>query len=285
VVARVGDHAIRVADIEEELTLRQERGTAIPQLPVLLDDLIDRRILVEKAQAEGLDKDPEVRRSWENLLIGRYKENHLRNRLRELSVTDEEVAERYAGDADRYRRPAKARLAILSLPFTPVMSDGERQAVVARMAEAKEKASSATEGPGFGLMATEYSEDQVTRNRGGDTGWLDEGVDYRWPKDVVQAGFALNLGVVSDPLVTRNGVFLVKKTDERPASQIPLEQVQDQIRKELLTARIREVEESFAEGLREGIEIATYPQTLAGIHVPAPSRKSATDEEEPPAIP
>jgi hypothetical protein len=64
-----------------------------------------------------------------------------------------------------------------------------------------------------------------------------------------------------------------------------LEQVQDQIRKELLTARIREVEESFAEGLREGIEIATYPQTLAGIHVPAPSRKSATDEEEPPAIP
>jgi parvulin-like peptidyl-prolyl isomerase len=285
VVAKVGESVIRVSDVEQELRMRAGRAAPIPGLDTLLDDLVERRLIVDKALADGMADDPELRRSWESLLIGAYKERYLREQLRTIEVGDAEVAAQYQADADRYRRPAKARLAILSLPFTSVMPAEERDAVVARMAEGREL-SLATEpaGPGFGTLAVNFSEDQVTRHRGGDAGWLDEGVDYRWPAEVVAAGFALEMGETSQPLVAGDAVYLVRKLDERPATPIELAQVSTQIRKDLLTAKIREAEAAFSNTLRQDVTIETNPERLSGIDVPETARTAAIDEE-PPTIP
>lgn len=288
VAARIGDGVIRVSEVQQELQLRAGRAAPIPDLPVLLDDMIDRHILVEKAKAEGLDQDPELRRSWERLLIGRYKEKYLHERLREVKVADVEIQQRYDRDMERYCRPGKARLAILTLPMTTVMTAEERQEVVARMEEGKAHAIAsppASSQPGFGILAVKYSEDQVTRNRGGDTGWLNQGANYRWPGDVVRSGFDLALGAISDPIVTADSVHLVKKTDERPASQVPLQQVREQIRKDLLTEKIRSEEAAFADALRENITVQSFPEHLTEIRPPAVARKILAENEEPPALP
>jgi parvulin-like peptidyl-prolyl isomerase len=285
VVAKVGESVIRVSDVEQEVRRRAGRAAPIPGLDALLDDLVERRLIVDKALADGLADDPELRRSWESLLIGAYKERYLREQLRGIEVTEDEVAAQYQADADRYRRPAKARLAILSLPFTAVMTEEERAAVVARMAEGRERAlANEPAGPGFGTLAVNYSEDQVTRHRGGDAGWLDEGVAYRWPANVVEAGFALGNGETSQPLVAADAVYLVRKLDERPADQIGLAQVSTQIRKDLLTAKIREAEAAFSKTLRLGVAIETHPEKLSGIDIPETARTAAIDDE-PPTIP
>lgn len=289
VVARIDEDVLTVEDVQREVDLRAGRAAPIPELPVLVDEMVERRILVEKAIAEGLDRDPELRRSWENLLIGRYKENHLRDQLRAITITDEEIGARYEGNADRYSRPAKARLAILTLRTSPVMSPEEREAVVARMAEARGKVLAADDlgpGPGFGRLAVPYSEDQVTRHRGGDTGWLDEGVDYRWPAEVVGAGFDLKVGAVSEPLVTDDAVYLVRKLDERPASRIPLAQVRDQIRKELQRAAIDEREKAFAGAVRADVTVETFPGSLDRIRIPeGPKPDALVRDQRPPSMP
>ena len=46
--------------------------------------------------------------------------------------------------------------------------------------------------PGFGGVAVNYSEDQDSRYRGGDIGWLQAGtIDGRWDRKVSEAVFAL----------------------------------------------------------------------------------------------
>lgn len=285
VVARVGDDVIRVGDVEQEIALRVERGAQVPALDALVRDMIERRLILAKAAEEGLDQDPDLRRSWENLLIGRYKENHLREELRGIEIAEEDIRARYEGDAGRYSLPAKARLAILTLPFSPVMTDDERKAVVDRMNEGRTRALEAESGGlGFGALAVRYSEDQVTRHRGGDTGWLDDGMEYRWPREVVTAGFALKTGETSDPIVLEDAVHLVRKLDERPASSIPFDQVRDQIRKEILSTRIREQEAAFSDGLAAGTAVETFPDTLSKIRIPAQPRQS-DGEAQPPAVP
>ncbi len=284
--ARVGDQVILVREVEEELASRIERGALAPAPPVLLENMIERSLLVQKALEEGLDQDSEVRRAWENLLISSYKERHLRGATREAMVSEEDIAQRYAANPDRFSRSARARLAILSGKLAAGASADEREELISRMREAREKALALGEGdgPGFGAWAVDYTEDQATRNRGGDAGWLEEGVAYRWPEEIVKSGFALEVGGLSDVLTTASGVYLVRKSDERGATQIPLDQVRDQIRKEIRTEMIRDMETAFARSLREGVVIEIYPEALAKIETALPAQAAAA-EDLPPAIP
>jgi len=70
VAARVGESVIWVTDVQEEVSRRVKRGNLVPAKETLLDDMVQRRLLVDKARQAGLDKDPDLMRSWENLLIG-----------------------------------------------------------------------------------------------------------------------------------------------------------------------------------------------------------------------
>lgn len=287
VAARIGNETIPVREVEEEIAYRVSRGAIVPPREKLLEDMIERRLLVKRARDAGLDSDPEIRRSLENLLISRYKEDHLRAETAALQVSDEEIAARYQENPDRFRHPAKARLAILQAALPASLDPEQREETLARMREARELAvAKPADGPGFGTLAVRYSEDDVTRHRGGDTGWLNENVDYRWPAEVVRAGFALSSGETSEPIVCGDAVYLVRKLDERPSVAVPLAQVGETLRREIHSEKLRAVQEAFATRIREGIRIEAFPDTLAGIQIPLPDAKGAVAlKDEPPAMP
>jgi len=285
VAARVGESVILVDDVQAEIERRVARGNLVPAKDVLLNDMIERRLLLDRAREAGLDRDPEVVRSWENLVISRYKELNLRRQERDAVVTEDMIREQYESAPDRFRSARKARLAILKRAVPPTLDADEKAAVVAAMDEARALAAREVPAAAFGPLALEYSEDDVTRHRGGDAGWLDEGVDYRWPSEVLRAGFALDVGAISDPIEAEGAVYVVKKSDERPAVMVPLEKVRDQIRRELQASGLRAVEEAFAATLRQGITIETFPERLRDVTVPMPDGKSIAAEEPPPGIP
>ena len=58
-----------------------------------------------------------------------------------------------------------------------------------------------------------YSEEKMTRFKGGDIGWLQVGKErYRWPDAVVESGFALSqVGQFSQVIETTGGYYLLKK--------------------------------------------------------------------------
>jgi hypothetical protein len=284
VIARVGPREIRVERFQEEALRRGGLRSEGLDRKALLDEMIDYEVLLVQAMEAGLDQDPEVRRSYHHLLVGKLRQQMLQPRIDAVEVTDEEVDRYYQAHIDEYTRPARVRLALLHLETHPTMSDEKREATRARLSEARTKAEEIPpEVRGFGPLAIDYSEHQASRYKGGDIGWLSEGRDYRWPEPVVSAGFALDQkGEVSDLIETDQGLYLVKLLDRRPAEVAPLEKVASRIRHKLLLEKRREVEKAFlVEKRAVTTPIKVYPEALASV--PAPT--SEKERVQPPSLP
>jgi peptidyl-prolyl cis-trans isomerase C len=308
VLAKVGAVEIRVADFNREMELRLKANRTVLSKAELLDEMIQQELLLAKARQTGLENDPEFLRAQKVLLVSRYKERELRQQLDLPAIAATEVEARYQRTIDKYSRPAKARLAILYAKTEPKMSDEKRLGLRQKMDEAR--ANSLQHRPdnrGFGPMAIEYSEDQASRYKGGDIGWLDQGRDsYRWPKEVLAAGFSLKAnGDVSEiieipsspsPLggegrgeVSHSsaGFYLVARLDWREGSVTPLSEVDSSIRRQLAVEKRREVEQNFLKKTREGVPVEIRSEALARVETPSiPVIATAKrTEPEPPAFP
>jgi len=241
-----------------------------------------------------LDADAETRHEMENVLIAKLRAQELESKLASISVSDEELKAAFASGGARGARPAKVRLAMLQLQGDAKMSDAKRAELRARMEQGLKKAAETpAEGGrggaanGFGAVAAEYSDDQVSRYRGGDIGWLDAGnFSYRWPKAVLEAGYALEKGKCSPVIESDGSLYVIMKTDSREASAASFDEAKMSLQRELLAKKRAAIESAFLAENRSqtGAEIRT--DVLSTITLPAaPARSSPVADSTPPALP
>ncbi len=287
VLATVGDRVIRVADVEREIAWRQSARRGVPEPRALLEEMISQESLMQKARAAGLENDPEFQRACRSLLVSKFKEHELTPQVEALQVSAEELRMAYEKQKDRHTQPGKARLALVQIKTDPTMSGARLAELRTRIEEARAESLALTDGPqGFGKVAVAYSEDQASRYKGGDVGWFDEGqTHYRWPAEVISAGFALkNCGDVSEVIRAANGLYLVKKLDTRAASITPQTQVEEGLRRQLLKEKREQAEKSFLSEARRAAGVKTFTEALASIPVPSTTvARRAT--EAPPGLP
>ncbi|HEX7652239.1 MAG TPA: peptidylprolyl isomerase, partial [Verrucomicrobiae bacterium] len=248
VLAQVGTNSITPADLQAECERRQAGHLVLPDKAALLDQLIDRQAMLQQARAAGLDQAPDVRRAGEDLLIAKYRDTRLLPALKALQVAPAEVATNYQNELARYTVPAKAKLAILYLAVNPRAESNQLAAAQVRAQDIAARAAALpAETRGFGQLAADFSDDQITRYRGGDAGWFttnDPG--QRWPEAVVAAGFALaKTGDLSGLIARPEGFYLVKKLDARSAEVTPLAKVEPALEHRLLAEKTLAAEKQF----------------------------------------
>jgi parvulin-like peptidyl-prolyl isomerase len=256
-------------------------------LRALLEEMITQESLVQKARAGGFENDPDFQRACRSLLVSKYKEHELTPRVEALQVSTEELRAAYEKQKDRHAQPGKARLALVQIKTDPKMSDARLAELRTRIEEARAESLAFTNGPqGFGKVAVACSEDQASRYKGGDVGWFDEGqTHYRWPAEVIAAGFALkNSGDVSEVIRASNGLYLVKKLDTRAASVTPLAQVEEGLRRQLLKEKREQAEKLFLSEARRAAGVQTFSEALASMPVPSTTVARRTTAE-PPGLP
>ena len=293
VLAKVGDRQITAADLQAEAARRAAVRRPVTDKNALLQEMIDREASLQRARRAGLDKDPDVRREFENLLIARLVAREVTPRREAVAVTPESIRAEYDAHLERYTRPEQARLAMLFLEAAAKTSEPRRGEVRARLEEARVQAAALqttnrSRGVvGFGALALRYSDDQVSRHRGGDLGWLSRGErPPRLPEAVVAAAWALEKGALSEVLETPEGFYLVMKTDAREASRTPLESVQPAIRQSLLTREHKRIEDTFREETRAAAAVEVRSQALAAVTLPTTGpRTIPARENSPPALP
>jgi len=270
VLAHVGEQVITVDDFKDEVQYRVANRQPIPERQVLLDEMIARLALVQRAKSAGLENSVAVRRTFEQMLIAKLKETELEPRLAAVKVSPEEIRAAYQQDAARFTQPAKAKLAFVRLAADSKSSTNQLAEIAARADEAHRQALAlpATE-KSFGKVAADFSEDQITRYRGGDGGWFTaEILADRWPKEVVVAGLALkNIGDTSEIIRAADGFYFVKKMDARPSVVTPLEQVQGGIARRLQVAKQAQIEKEFSDSLLVG-KVQKDLQLLSGVDYP-----------------
>ncbi|HEU0012014.1 MAG TPA: peptidylprolyl isomerase [Verrucomicrobiae bacterium] len=287
VLAKIGDRVIHIADVEREIAWRQNARRGVPEPRALLEEMITQESLVQKARAAGLEKDPEFQRACRSLLVSKFKERELTPRVEALQVSAEELRAAYEKQKDRRTQPGKARLALVQIKTDLTISEPRLAELRTRIEEARAESLALTDGTqGFGKVAVAYSEDQASRYKGGDVGWFDEGqTHYRWPAEVIAAGFALkNNGNVSEVIRAANGLYLVKKLDTRAASVTPLAQVEEGLRRQLLKEKREQAEKLFLSEARRAAGVQTFSEALASRPVPSTTVARRTTAE-PPGLP
>jgi len=291
VLAEVGNRKITTADVLAEAGLRAGNRRSIPEKEELLKDIIRREAALQRASEVGLDQNPVVRREMENVLIRHLLTLELDPRRESVSVSSNEVTAEFEAHPERYGNPAQARFAILFRAIAPRATDETRAEVRQRLEEVVGRADSGVVAgavPGFGPIAAEVSEDQVSRYRGGDIGWLARGqVPSRIPARVIETGWNLPQGRPSGVLEEPDGFYVILKTDVREPGRVSFSSVEPTLRQSLLVRKRKEAEAEYHAGIARRFPTRIHTNVLDALTLPeATSALTASNRQsQPPALP
>lgn len=267
-VAVVAGAEISVPMLQAELA-RQFQPAATPptlaQKQAALETLIQTEALHAKAQATGFAQSPEMAARIKQLIVTQFREAQF-PAARPLP-TDQEVEKYYRANQDRYARPAAVRGAAIFLA-TPAHATPEKQLEFRQRAEAVwAEAQTAPTDAEFADVVRRHSEDQASRYRGGDLGWLNPG-DARNPA-LTEALFAVEKSGQVAPLIrTTHGYFIAKLLERTEAGLQPLAEVSEAIRYQLTRQQAEQAEVEFRAATTQGLSIAINQALLESVTVP-----------------
>lgn len=289
-LARVGDSEITVGEFRAAMV---RRAGDVPQVfedpanrRALLDEMIRFEALVARARRDGYFDDPEIRGAINRLVVGRLERDAQERAAAGLAVTDEEVRAAYESGAAEFGISARVQAAVIRIERPRVASIEKDAELLAKAERAREEALTLPEATRhFGYLAAKYSDDQATRYKGGDMGWINAGAkDLRWPAGVVDAAFALSSPGECSPVVTADdGYYLVKLLRKEDASRLPFEQVAANIRNRLERERRQRVLDDLYRGSLGAVPVRVDEARLAEVRPAAAVTPPVTPE--PPAIP
>lgn len=111
-------------------------------------------------------------------------------------------------------------------------------------------------GGDFEELAAKYSDDPGSRNRGGDLGFFS--ADDMVP-EFAKAAFALNVGQISDPVLTDFGYHVIKVEEKRAARKISYDDVKNDLKELLSQKGAQKRYESWLKDLRAKAAIKINP--------------------------
>jgi peptidyl-prolyl cis-trans isomerase C len=254
VLAKVNGDPIRLSDVQEAAQSLPQARSMPPQqlLPVMLEQLIDAKALLLKAQAAGLDKDPEVQKAIKAAQERALESAYLTHTIRP-QVSDEAVKAKY--DAEYANKPGEEEI-------------HARHILVPDEATAKKIIAQLQKGADFAKLSSQYSKDPGAAQQGGDLGFFKKGDMVPEFSDVA---FSLKDNEISPtPVKTQFGYHVIQVLGRRTAPPPPFDQVKDQIRQGMVQAAIqKEVEDA-----KQGVTVERFN--------PDGSPVKATDSAEPP---
>lgn len=286
IVAKVGELTISPTDLTEALAKRAKSLGGEPTAALkqqVLDELIREKVLLNKARAASVDKDPDLIRRWERMVVAKYETDHKPDAEKQRAPSTAEVEQFYKEHAAEYQRPERIRVGLILVKGSAKATEEKRAELRARA----EKILTFAQAPdaNFAELARLHSEDRATRYSGGDGGWMERGqTPPSWPKELTDAAFTLETPSAIAPLVEAGGSFYVLKLIERQAAGVrPLAEVRDRIVHKLKEQQRVANEERFYAEQKAGVNVEINESALQAVPLPAPAVANAPGA--PPSLP
>lgn len=286
-VLRAGDIRITADQVQFEIDrIRAVRGLedAPPpeQVLELTRSLYQVHALAATAREQGLDTRPEVEAAIQSAERSILANALLQEHQRGIKVPDMEQAARdhYDTRPEEFRVPERIMASHILFTLTCDCVDcdclAERADKAAKAQEALERIRA---GEPFALVAKEMSEDKQTADLGGSLGaWVTwEELDPRFAK----TAFALPVGEVSEPVITRFGYHLIRVDQRAEAMVQPFEEVRDglitQLGDQFRQAELARFTESFDAARQTDVELnqAAIERLLTELHEPGTDPETA----------
>ena len=226
VIAKVGPDAIHFSDLQDAMQTLPEQLRSMPPAmlyPMLLDQLVDREVIVWQAKKEKLQDDPKVQQAIQqasNMAL----QNALLTRAIQPTLTPEAIQARYDKDYAGKSGDEQAHAEHILVPTEE---------------KAKEIIAQLNKGADFSAVAKENSTDPSAKENSGDLGWFKKGDML---PEFSDAAFALKPGQVTQtPVHTRFGWHVIKLEGTRVAPPPPVDEVRDEIRQQIIQEGVAKV--------------------------------------------
>ena len=166
-----------------------------------------------------------------------------------IIISPHKLDSNYQAHQEEFKEPNKVKLRMILLN-----KGSEEEAPRARKL-AEEILSKLKEGATFAEMATGYSQDAY-RNQGGEHGWMEEKV--LGSKELADSVSKLKPGETSEVIETSDACWLVLLEERNPAHTKPLNEVRDQIEKNLQLDEQNRLEKQWVERLKKKTYIKSF---------------------------
>ena len=241
----LSDASLSDTDRDEQLQLREKD---------VLRDMIDQRLLIQKGDELGINVDAQVLRQRDDImrrnnietaddfeawvlertgepaedLMDRMRENFLSQSVlgqevsRRVIVTREQIEEYYNERKDEFVRSEGVRLSQILFRL-----EGDEEAKRKHAGEIYDRVQ---RGEPFAEMARRFSEDEATKELGGDIGIYRRGM---LREEIETAVFGKGQGHVTEMLEVPNGLLILRVEQNFREGLAELEEVQEEIRARL----------------------------------------------------
>jgi peptidyl-prolyl cis-trans isomerase D len=145
-----------------------------------------------------------------------------------ITATEQDLQRAYNERMEQYSTPEQVRASHILLKT----GEGKDEAAVKKQAE--ELLAQVKAGADFAALATKHSEDEASRDQGGDLDFFGKG---RMVAEFEQAAFALQPGQVSDLVKTSYGYHIIKVTDRKAATTKGLDELRAQLTEQIVMER------------------------------------------------
>lgn len=203
-----------------------------------LDELITRELLMQEARKRGLDQDESIRdraqRYKEQLVLDELLKDKIKTKV---ELTKEELDAYFEKHAHELLGPNKVQVSLMLLGNLPAAKDLKKQVEL---------------GGSFERYAQRYSIDEKSKAKGGLYGPYRKGL---LPPDVDAVIPQLRPGMVSDPVKTEAGYYIVKVEPLDKETLQADQATRERLRQELLAEKRRKRFEDVIADVRAKAQI------------------------------
>jgi peptidyl-prolyl cis-trans isomerase C len=251
-------------DLEKEVSARAQ-GKAIPK-EKLLEELIQRQLLVQDALQKQLDKSPDVVSQLENIKNTLLTQAALQSFIKANPVSDAELKAEYdskvGGNND------------IEYKASHILVKTEE--------EAKKLIADLDKGAKFADLANKYSLDAKESQNGGDLGWFSAG---EMIEPFSEAVAKLEKGKYSkEPVKTKYGYHIILREDSRTQTPPPFDAVKEQLKPFLERKKVQTMVEAMRKQAKVEILVplddkANADKKAAVVPAPVDEKTPAVVEE------
>lgn len=240
-----------------------------------LERLVRQEAVYAKAKASGFEQTPEIQTRIKNLVVAQFREQRFTNAT--PVVTQREVQLAYEAGGNRFMQPPAWRGAAIFIS-QPANATAEKRSEARHRAETILNEARRGDDRAFSRLAAKHSEDQSSRYRGGDLGWIsrdDNSVDPALVEALERVG---EPGGFAPLVETPRGYVVVKLVERRNVARKPLAEVAELLRHELFREKSAQAERDFLTAMKAGLDIRIDRARIEQLSLPSP-------KNEPPRLP
>jgi foldase protein PrsA len=231
---------------EKKLLLKAANSQNISVPATEIDSVLNTQYLrfggkdkyTENLKNNGIELDYVKTQITEGMTIEKYLDTHLKD---ETAVTEDDIEKAYNQD-----KTATVRHILL---MTQGKSDSEKVEIRKKMEMILDKA---RKGADFAKLANEYSEDPGSNKKGGLYEDFGKG---QMVKPFEDAAFSVPIGGISNIIETQYGYHILKVIDRKKETK-PLNEVHDQLKKQLEQQKKNEAYVKLMDSLKSEVNFA-----------------------------